>query len=85
LETALSDGGQVEVPLTLYGHTGAVYRIVFSPDGLYLATAGRNPIVRIYAWHIDELIAISKSRLTRELTQEECKKYLHMEICPTEP
>jgi WD40 repeat protein len=80
-----SDGGQVVEPLTLYGHTATVYRIAFSPDGLYLATAGRNPIVRIYALHIDKLIAIAKSRLTRELTQEECKKYLHMEICPNEP
>ena len=80
-----SNGGQVEEPLTLYGHTGAVYRIAFSPDGLYLATAGRNPIVRIYALNINDLIAIAKSRLTRELTVEECQKYLHVEACPASP
>ena len=41
-------GGQVPEPLTLRGHTGAVYRLAFSPDGTRLASTGRNPTARVY-------------------------------------
>jgi hypothetical protein len=52
---------------------------------MHLATAGRNPTVRIYALNIEELIAIARSRLTRGLTTEECQKYLHVEACSAIP
>jgi WD40 repeat protein/transcriptional regulator with XRE-family HTH domain len=78
-------GEQIPEPLTLYGNTGAVYQVAFSPDGTRIVSVGRDHIVRIYELNIEELIAIAQSRLTRELTGEECQKYLHMSTCPTQP
>lgn len=34
--------------LTLRGHSGAVYSVTFSPDGVFIATAGADGIVRIW-------------------------------------
>jgi WD40 repeat protein/transcriptional regulator with XRE-family HTH domain len=74
-------GAPVEQPLTLYGHTGAVYWVAFSPDGTRLASAGRNPIVREYALRVEDLVTIAQSRLTRALTDDECRKFLHVSAC----
>jgi WD40 repeat protein/transcriptional regulator with XRE-family HTH domain len=76
-------GRQVPEPLTLHGHTGAVYRVAFSPDGARLASSGRNPIARVYTLKIDDLVAIAESQVTRELTLEECQKFLHTDTCPS--
>jgi len=43
---------------------------------------GRDHVVHVYELNIEDLIALAKSRLTRELTQNECQKYLHVEACP---
>jgi WD40 repeat protein len=78
-------GEHVPEPLTLYGNTGAVYQIDFSPDGTRIVSVGRDHTVRVYILKITQLIEIAKSRLTRELTAEECQKYLHIEMCPSMP
>ena len=78
-------GEQVPEPLTLYGNAGAVYQVAFSPDGTRVVSVGRDQVVRIYELNIEDLIAIAKSRLTRGLTDEECKKYLHVDACPSIP
>jgi WD40 repeat protein/transcriptional regulator with XRE-family HTH domain len=74
-------GEQVPEPLTLLGHTGAVYRLAFSPDGARLASTGRNATARIYALRLEDLVAIAQSRLTRALTDEECRQFLHTNGC----
>jgi WD40 repeat protein len=73
--------------LTLPGSKGGVYGVAFSPldNGVHLAVASNDGIVRIFLLKIDELLALAESRVTRSLTTEECKKYLHVEQCPTEP
>ena len=78
------DGGQVTQPLTLYGHTAAVYRVAFSPDGKQLASVGRNPVVRVYALNINDLMAVAKTRLTRTFTAAECQQFLHVAACPSD-
>jgi hypothetical protein len=40
---------------------------------------------RIYTLQLEDLIRLARSRLTRSLTVEECRKYLHMEECPVTP
>jgi WD40 repeat protein/transcriptional regulator with XRE-family HTH domain len=80
-----SQGESVPEPLTLYGNSGAVYRVALSPDGTRIVSVGRDPTVHIYELNIEELIAIARARLTRELTLVECQKYLHMEACPANP
>ena len=68
--------------LTLPGVGGAA----FSPDMAHLATINRDDVtLRMYALRIEDLITLARSRLTRSLTIEECKKYLHMEQCPATP
>jgi WD40 repeat protein len=67
--------------LTLYGHD-AVDRLVFSPDGMMLASQGNDGIVRIWALEIDDLLAIARDEVTRSLTGQECRTYLHLEACP---
>jgi WD40 repeat protein len=79
------EGGQIAEPLTLYGHTGAVYRVAFHLNGTQIASAGRNPLGRIYAVRIDDLVALAQSRLTRAFTTEECQKFLHVNVCPVNP
>ncbi len=78
-------GEQVPEPLTLYSNSGAVYQVAFSPDGTRIVSVGRDHVVHMYELNIEELISIAKSSLTRELTQEECQKYLHVEVCPAIP
>jgi WD40 repeat protein/DNA-binding SARP family transcriptional activator len=68
--------------LTLYGHTAALWALSFSPDGTRIATSSDDHTARIYTLRLDELIAIAQSRVTRGLTAEECKQYLHVEVCP---
>lgn len=57
--------------------------LAFSPDGRKLATASRgDQTVRVYALQIDDLMNLARSRLTRTLTDNECRQYLHLEACP---
>jgi len=57
---------------------------IFSPDGTRLATTGgpEGNMVSVYALRIEDLVALAKSRLTRTLTVDECKTFLHMNQCP---
>jgi WD40 repeat protein len=71
-----------EEPLTLTGHTAAVYRVAWSPDGRWLATASRDGTSRVYTVELEDLMALARTRVTRSLTAEECRQYLHQEQCP---
>ncbi len=37
-----------------------------------------------YTLDFDELLEIAQSRVTRSLTDAECKEYLHMDMCPVD-
>jgi WD40 repeat protein len=88
LATASSDGTTKVWPLTggepvtLPGHRQGVEGVAFSPDGKRLAAAGQDGSVRVYALDLGDLVTIAQSRLTRSLTTEECRQYLHLEACP---
>ena len=68
--------------VSLYGNTGNVFGVSFSPDGNRLATAGADGTVRIYTLRLDDLVALARSRVTRSLSEEECRTFLHMDSCP---
>lgn len=70
---------------TLYGNTSNVFGVAFSPDGEHLATAGGDGTLRIFTMQMDELVSLARSRLTRTLTDGECRQYLHLEQCPASP
>lgn len=71
-----------EEPLTLSGHTAAVYRVAWSPDGRSLATASRDGTSRVYAVELEDLLTLAHTRVTRTLTTEGCRQYLHQAECP---
>ena len=68
--------------MTLYGNTSNVFGVSFSPDGKHVATAGGDGTARIYTLDTDELAKLARSRVTRALTTEECRRYFHLEQCP---
>ena len=67
--------------LTLNVDSQGVGGVEFSPDGKHLAVGGKLGI-SIFYLRIDDVIALAKTRVTRQLTIEECQQYLHMEACP---
>jgi WD40 repeat protein len=68
--------------LSLRGHDSVVWDVAFSPDGSRLASASPEGIVRVWALDLDDLVAIASGSLTRDLTKEECRQYLHVADCP---
>jgi len=68
--------------LTLFGHDIVVNTVAFSPDGRFLATASGDGTVALHLLPIDELRGLARERVTRTLTDEECRQYLHVEGCP---
>jgi WD40 repeat protein/transcriptional regulator with XRE-family HTH domain len=67
---------------SLYGQQSNVFGVAFSPVGNILVTAGADGTVRTYTLQLEELVALARSRLTRNLTLEECQKFLHAGFCP---
>lgn len=61
----------------------ALDTVAFSPDGARLATGEfGGGQVSVYALDLEELVALAQSRVTRSLTDEECRKFLHLRRCP---
>jgi len=67
---------------SLYGNTSNVFGVSFNPDGHNLATAGADGTIRIYELQLDKLINLTRSRITRSLTDDECRMYFHIDVCP---
>jgi WD40 repeat protein len=67
--------------LVLRGHDFLVTGIAFSPDGTRLASASPDGLVRVWVLDLDELIRIAEDEVQRELTEDECRQYLHVATC----
>ena len=59
--------------------------VAWSPDGKRLATASDDETVQIYAMDIHDLLKLARSRVTRDLTPDECLRYFQSEKCPPLP
>jgi serine/threonine protein kinase/WD40 repeat protein len=55
-------------------------KVVFSPDGSMLASSAVDGI-RVWALDIDDLLDIARRNVTRSLSDEECRQYLHVAAC----
>ena len=59
-------------------------RVAFSPDGMLLAGVRQQlstpfvgaPVVRVWTLDPERLLEIARSRVTRTLTEDECRRYL---------
>jgi hypothetical protein len=46
-------------------------------------SASADGVVRIWALDLDDLIRIARTQVTRELSEDECPQYLHLQAgCP---
>lgn len=82
--TRVWKAGTDQILLTLSGHTDSVSGIAFSPDGRRLNTSSADRTVRVYASSIEDLMTLARTRVSRGLTQAECRKYL-VTPCPAGP
>jgi serine/threonine protein kinase/WD40 repeat protein len=55
-------------------------KVVFSPDGSMLASSAADGM-RVWALDIDDLLDIARGNVTRSLSDEECRRYLHVTAC----
>jgi WD40 repeat protein len=62
---------------------GLIYDVKFinTPDGLGIAAAGSDGTVRFYLVVIDALKAFAQTRITRQLTLDECNSYFNQGMC----
>jgi WD40 repeat protein/DNA-binding SARP family transcriptional activator len=58
-------------------------RVAFSPDGKLLAGVRPEPLPFVHVWTLDpeRLLRIARHRVTRSLTNDECRRYLQR-ACP---
>jgi WD40 repeat protein len=73
---------QSQRPLTqLFGHTGAVLTVDFSPAGSSIVSGSEDQTVRIWRCEvcapIDELLDLARERALRDLTPAERARFLH--------
>jgi WD40 repeat protein len=78
---AIFDAETGQRQLVLRGHDLLVSGLDFSPDGRRLVSAAPDGVVRVWTLDLDELIRFAKGEVTRELSDDECRQYLH-ESCP---
>jgi WD40 repeat protein len=60
-----------------------VSRLVFTADGSRLAALSYDGLVRLWAVDLDDLVDLAERRVTRPLSDDECRQYLHLDRCPT--
>ena len=68
--------------LVLRGHELQVGRLPSAPTVPRLASGAADGTARVWALDLDDLIQIARRELTRELTEAECRQYVHGP-CPT--
>jgi WD40 repeat protein len=59
-----------------------VSSVALSPDGSRIASASADGDVQVAPLDLDQVIEVAKRELTRSMTDEECRQYLHVERCP---
>ena len=61
--------------ITLVGHPNGVHSVTWSPDGKMLLSGGNDGIIQVYSLDLDSLMSLARSRVTRNLTREECRTF----------
>jgi WD40 repeat protein len=66
---------------------GSITHVEFRPDGrrvLATVSGAANGSVLEFILPLEELIEVARSRITRSLTDDECRQYLHIDACQEE-
>ena len=63
---------------------GQAQNAEFLDDRHLLVTGENGPDAYVMTVDVDELLEIARGRVTRELTDEECQTYLHVDACPSD-
>jgi WD40 repeat protein len=71
--------------VTFADHHDVVTCVAWSSDGKRLATGSVDRNIRQHAVDVELLMQVARSRVTRNLTPEECRQYLHREEVPEIP
>jgi WD40 repeat protein len=62
-------------------HRDAVEDLAFSPGGDMLASASADGTIRVWAVDLDDLIMLARTKVSRTLTDSECRRFLHASSC----
>src|SRR5438309_1759841 len=68
--------------LNLPGRQTGDLAVAWSPDGKRLALAGSDGIAQVFVIDSIELLRLVRSRISRDLTTDECRRYLNTDHCP---
>lgn len=71
--------------ITLSGNLSPVNAVAFSNDDKHMIAARHDSTLQVYVLESEELKALARTRLTRDLSADECRRYLHVDICPSVP
>jgi len=69
----------------LQAHSSDAKSVAWTPDGKCLLSAGMDGIIQVYAMDIDLLLTLARRLVTRNLTLDKCRKYLHRNDIPPIP
>ena len=58
-----------------------VWMVGLDPSGRRLLSLDDSGVARVWTLDPDELVSIAESRLTRSLTDAECRRYLGADDC----
>jgi WD40 repeat protein len=61
-----------------------VVAVAFSPDGSRVTAVYSDDRVIVYPISLGDTIELAEARVTRGLTAEECRRYLHVPNCPAD-
>jgi WD40 repeat protein len=68
----------------LQGIQEHVQNVEFVDERHLLVTETAGPAAYVMTVDVDELLEIARSRVTRDLSDEECRTYLHVDPCPSD-
>ena len=80
----LWDAATGDLLLTLAADQRPLSGVAFSPDGARLITSSDNAL-RVYLLRLEDLVGLARTRVTRSLTPDECRRHLRLEQCPALP
>jgi WD40 repeat protein len=69
-----------EVPVAKRGQGFEVAQVHFVDEGRRLLTVDHGALL-VMALDSEELLEVARSRLTRDFSDDECQKYLHLDSC----